>query len=282
MNIILISTLAMGGLGFFFAIILAITNKRLFVKEDPRIEQVLAELPGANCGACGNASCHDLAQKIVKGEAEPHDCPVGSGDIAERISRIMGIESKAAMRKVAIVHCGATETMRKTRAVYVGGQTCRVANIAGGALACEYGCLGYGDCVQVCLFDAIEMVEGLPKVDLKKCTGCGQCVSACPRAIITLEKYDMDRYPATIAIACNNPDKGAAVRKICEVGCIGCGLCEKNCGDGSFILDGMLAKINYDTVHSCEHWDVVIEKCPTNTIVKLEKERKPAPALEKV
>ncbi len=282
MNIIMISTIAMGGLGFFFAIILAITNKKLFVKEDPRIERVLGELPGANCGACGNASCHDLAQKIVKGDAGPNDCPVGSSDIAEKIAKIMGIESKAVISKVAIVHCGATEEVRKSRAIYVGGQTCRVANIAGGALACEFGCLGYGDCVLVCLFDAIEMVDGLPRVDLVKCTGCGQCVAVCPRGIISLEKYDVNSYPATIAIACNNPDKGASVRKICEVGCIGCGLCERNCGDGSFTMEGLLAKIDYDKVYACEHWDIVMEKCPAHTIAKLDKEPKPAPLVQKV
>ncbi len=280
MNVILISTFAMGGLGLFFAIILAISNKKLFVKEDPRIEKVLEELPGANCGACGNASCHDLAQKIVKGEAEPHDCPVGSSDIAKNVAHIMGIESKVVISKVAIVHCGASEKVRKSRAIYVGGQTCSVANIAGGSLACEYGCFGYGDCVPVCLFDAIEMVDGLPRIDMIKCTGCGQCVVACPRGIISVEKFDMDKYPATIAITCNNPDKGAVVRKICEVGCIGCALCERNCGDGSFIMEEMLAKIDYEKVYACEHWDTVIEKCPTKTIVKLEKEVQPAPVLQ--
>lgn len=278
MNIVLISTLAMGGLGFFFAVILAITNKKLFVKEDPRIEKVLEELPGANCGACGNASCHDLAQKIVNGKAEPHDCPVGSKDVAENIARIMGVQSKAVVRKVAIVHCGATGAVRRSRAIYVGGETCTVANIAGGSLACEYGCLGYGDCVQACLFEALEMVNGLPVVDMVKCTGCGQCVTACPRNIISLEKYDQEKFPSTVIIACNNPDKGAVVRKICEVGCIGCALCERNCGDGSFTMDGMLARIDYEKVYDCEHWDTVIEKCPAKTIVQLGRERQPVAA----
>jgi electron transport complex protein RnfB len=282
MNIILISTLAMGGLGCFFAIILAITNKKLFVKEDPRIEKVLELLPGANCGACGNASCHDLAQKIVKGDAEPNDCPVGGGDIAGSIARIMGVESKAVISKVAIVHCGASEQVRKSRALYVGGETCAVANIAGGSLACEYGCLGYGDCVPVCLFDAIQMVDGLPRVDMVKCTGCGQCVSACPRGIISLAKFDKGKLPSTVVIACNNPDKGPAVRKICEVGCIGCGLCERNCGDGSFTMEGMLAKIDYDKVYTCAHWDAVIEKCPTKTILKLEREARTSRVLQEV
>ncbi len=274
MNVILISAFAMGGLGLFFAIILAITNKKLFVKEDPRIEQVLEELPGVNCGACGNASCYDLAQKIVKGEAEANSCPVGSAAIVENIAAILGVESKKVITTVAIVHCGASVLVRKRKAIYIGCDTCGGANIVGGDIACEYGCLGYGDCVTVCLFDAIEMVDGLPQVDLMKCTGCGQCIKACPRDIITIEKFEKEKLPATISIACNNPDKGAVVRKLCEVGCIGCGLCEKNCGDGSFYMDALLARVDYSKVYDCKHWDIVIEKCPPKTIQKLEKEVK--------
>jgi Fe-S-cluster-containing hydrogenase component 2 len=85
-----------------------------------------------------------------------------------------------------------------------------------------------------------------------------------------------------VVIACNNPDKGPAVRKICEVGCIGCGLCERNCGDGSFTMEGMLAKIDYDKVYTCAHWDAVIEKCPTKTILKLEREARTSRVLQEV
>jgi RnfABCDGE-type electron transport complex B subunit len=274
MNIILISTITMGGLGLIFAIILAISNKKLYVKEDPRIENILEKLPGANCGACGYASCYDLAQKIVKGEAKPTGCPVGGSEVAEDIANILGIESQKVITKVAIVHCGATQNIRKKRAFYLGGETCKVADIVGGEIACYYGCLGYGDCVDACLFDAIRMEEGLPVVDLIKCTGCGQCVEVCPRNIITLEVYNAKKQSDAIVIACNNPDKGAVVRKICKVGCIGCGLCEKNCGDGSFYMDELLARIDYSKVYDCEHWDAVIEKCPAKTIKKLPKESK--------
>jgi len=274
MNIILISTIAMGGMGLFFAVIVAIANKKLYVKEDPRIEKVIDELPGVNCGACGNASCYDLAQKIVKGEADANSCPVGGSEVADKIASVLGLESQQVVTKVAFVHCGATSSLRTKRAQYVGGETCNVADIIGGEIACAYGCLGYGDCIDACLFDAIEMVQGLPVVDMMKCTGCGQCVEACPRNIISLEVFDKKISNAAIVIACSNPDKGAVVRKICKVGCIGCSLCERNCGDGSFYMDGMLARIDYDKVYNCEHWDTVIEKCPAKTIQKLAKEAK--------
>jgi len=274
MNSILISIIAMGGLGLFFSIIVAITNKKLYVKEDPRIDKLLEVLPGANCGACGNASCHDFAQKVIKGEAEPNGCPVGGSEVAESIAEVLGIESKEMVTKVAIVHCGATENIRQKRGRYIGGRTCKVADIIGGEITCSYGCLGYGDCVDACLFDAIEMVDGLPVVDLLQCTGCGQCVQACPRDIISLELFDKKKFSSTVSIACSNPDKGAVVRKYCKVGCIGCSLCERNAEDGSFYMDGMLARIDYNKVYDCEKLDVVIEKCPAKTIKKLTKETK--------
>jgi electron transport complex protein RnfB len=272
MNIILISAIAMGGLGLFFAIVLAFTNKKLYVKEDPRIEAVLDVLPGVNCGACGNASCHDLARKIVEGEAEPDACPVGGSETSENISDILGLESKETVTRVAFVHCGATDEIRKKRGLYVGGETCKVADIIGGEIACAYGCLGYGDCVDACLFDAMIMKDGLPVIDIEKCTGCGQCVKTCPRNIISLETFDKRKKNESLVIACSSPDKGAVVRKICKVGCIGCSLCERNCENGSFYMDGLLARIDYSKVYDCEDWNTIIEKCPANTIKRLQKE----------
>lgn len=76
---ILISVATMGILGAFFAYLLSIAQRVFKVDEDPRISEVDEVLPGANCGACGFAGCHALAEAIVKGEAEVAACPVGGG-----------------------------------------------------------------------------------------------------------------------------------------------------------------------------------------------------------
>ena len=52
----------MAALGGFLALMLALANKKLFVYEDPRIEEVDGLLPKSNCGACGLAGCRDFAR----------------------------------------------------------------------------------------------------------------------------------------------------------------------------------------------------------------------------
>ncbi|NOQ63780.1 MAG: hypothetical protein GQ582_04645, partial [Methyloprofundus sp.] len=57
----------MVALGAVLAIILAIANKKLFVFEDPRIEEVDEMLPQAQCGACGTPGCRPFAEAVVEG-----------------------------------------------------------------------------------------------------------------------------------------------------------------------------------------------------------------------
>ena len=62
------------------------------------------------------------------------------------------------------------------------------ALVAGGDKACEYSCLGFGDCEAACPFGAIHVVEGrLAAVDEEKCVGCGVCRDVCPAHAITIE-----------------------------------------------------------------------------------------------
>src|SRR3989339_37943 len=259
--LIILATLILGILGFVFAALLGLAAQKFHVEEDLRVSTIMAILPGANCGACGSAGCHDFAEKLIKGEVAVSGGTVGGHEVAQKIAHIMGVEGEDIHKKIATIHCGAKSSQRKKKAEYFGVKTCSASNIVdGGGLFCRYGCLGYGDCFCVCPFDAIAMKDGLPVVDPEKCTACGKCVSACPRSIISLRLY-----AAKVYVACSSHDKGADVRKICPVGCIACKICEKQVPE-VFKVEDNLAMMDYSKLDiSC---DIAIEKCPTKCIVK--------------
>ncbi|MCX5750390.1 MAG: RnfABCDGE type electron transport complex subunit B [Candidatus Saganbacteria bacterium] len=249
-NIIINAILLMGILGAFSAFMISIASKVFHVALNPKVEAINQILPGANCGACGAGGCTDYAEKAAKGLLPINACRPGGAKVASAIAQILGIEEAGFTHKKAVVHCGANETQRIKRAEYAGIPKCREEELAvGGYLECTYGCLGFGDCYLTCPFDAITMIEGLPKINFKKCTGCGKCVSACPRNIISLEKYDEGK--PLYAIACSSKDKGSVTRKICPVGCIKCKICE------------------YKKATDQTPWQTCVEKCPTKCIVKL-------------
>lgn len=248
-------------IGLFFAIMLTIAHNRLKVEVDPRITAVRDNLPGANCGGCGYASCDQLAEEIVMSGAEPTRCAVLSAPGLKAIAAIMGIEASAGAPKRAVVHCGAKSSDRLARAEYRGVQTCLEMNLVAGVQGCTHGCLGLGDCVGVCPFEAIWIIDGLPVVDYKACTGCGNCVSACPRGIITIEAMIDDPI---IAVACSSKDSGKVVRASCACGCIGCGICEKL--DGAvFKVETNLCQLDYtpETYAKSADHDTAVGKCPT-------------------
>jgi RnfABCDGE-type electron transport complex B subunit len=264
MNTILISLLAMGGLGLFLAGVLAFASEKMRVEEDPRVEQILQALPGLNCGACGFAGCFDLAQKIAaQGNLDGLRCPPGGAATEETIAGILGIAAKPEIRKRAVVKCGGGKGLAAEKAEYQGINTCAAAElVAGGSKACSYGCLSFGDCEKACPFDAIHIKkDGLPSVDELKCTACGLCVAACPRKIIEL-------VPCAnrVVVNCNSKDKGVVVRKICKVGCIACLICVKTAPDAYRIEDN-LARVLYEKGDAAA--EPAIQKCPTKCIVKI-------------
>ena len=93
---------------------------------------------------------------------------------------------------------------------------------AGGDARCSEGCIGCGACVTACPHGAIALVDGIARVDRSKCTGCGLCGTVCPQRVIAF----VPGYQ-NILVCCNNTDKGAIARKICDTSCIGCGMCAK-------------------------------------------------------
>ena len=127
-----------------------------------------------------------------------------------------------------------------------------------GPSACPSGCLGFGSCVSACRFDAIHVVDGVAKVDPEKCTGCLQCAAVCPRKVIVPVSYDAD-----IVIACSNHERGAYTRRECDMGCVGCHLCEKQCEFDAIHVVNNLAVIDYSKCVSCGRCAAV---CPRKLI----------------
>ncbi len=254
------------GLGLFFATVLAIAYKKLKVEEDPRIDQVEEMLPHANCGACGQPGCRAFAEQLVAGEMTPAKCTVSSPDEVEAIARLLGIDAGAEEKRVARLLCAGGKQEAHHLAEYKGGvSTCRgEAVVTGGAKACAWGCLGLGDCMNVCDFDAIYMNEdGLPVVIPDKCTACGDCVDICPKDLFEL--MPVSRH---LLVQCKSQLEGDLAESKCSVACTACGRCVADAAPGLIAIRDNLAVIDYDLNHLAT--PDAIRRCPTDAIVWVE------------
>ena len=276
MNVILIAVIVLGAIGLVSSVVLYILSKKFAVKEDPRIAQVTEVLPQANCGGCGFPGCGGMAAASVKaadtGSLDGLNCPVGGSECMNRIAAILGMEVTASTPKVAVVRCNGTCENRPRIAEYDGVRNCRIQNAtAQGETGCQYGCLGCGDCVEACQFDAIRMnpETGLPEVNRELCTACGACSKACPRGIIEIRQVDESKQG--MVVECMNKDKGAVASKACLVACIGCKKCEQVCGSEAIVIENNLAYIDASKCSSCRQCE---EVCPKGCISMLGEARK--------
>ncbi len=249
-------------LGLAFGIGLALASRAFAVEEDERIEEVLDALPGANCGACGYGGCRAYAEAVVNEGEEVDLCKPGGPETTELVADIMGVEVGGATEERAVVHCQGNTDKCGMRADYAGEADCRAADITGGGpKECTWGCLGFGTCAEACPFDAITMSEKkLPVIDPDACTACGVCVEVCPRDLITLldKKY-------TTYLGCSSRDSGKAVKSVCDVGCITCGMCERKDPNDAIEIERGLPDLDFEGAEG--DFSVGAEVCPMDCFV---------------
>jgi len=259
---IIIAALLVGGTGLLIGVFLGFAGMKLAVEVDEKEEAVRSELPGNNCGGCGFPGCDGLAKAIAAGEAPVDACPVGGSAVGNKIASIMGLEAKEGRKMVAFVHCSGDCDKTSNNYEYNGIHDCGMMQYVptGGPKSCRYGCTGYGNCVKVCPFEAISVINGVAVIDKEKCKACGKCIDVCPKHLISLIPYD-----AKFAVACSSTDKGPVAMKACSSACIGCGLCMKACPNGAVKVENFHAIIDQEKCVGC---GLCAEKCPKKAIVK--------------
>ena len=176
------------GLGLVCGVLLSVASKVFYVYEDPRIAEVEGFTAGANCGGCGYAGCSAAAVAVVAGEAPPSVCIVAGPESASNIAAVMGIDPGTAEALISYNTCTGGDRA-DDKYYYMGVKSCQaMATLTGGHRVCPVGCLGLGDCVRACAFDALKMgPHGYPVVNEMKCVGCGACEKVCPKDIMEIK-----------------------------------------------------------------------------------------------
>ena len=256
---ILTPILVFGIIALIMGIVLAVASKLFAIDKDPKIDEILENLSGANCGGCGYAGCGACAEAIVKGEASVDVCPGCSAEALANIAKIMGVEVSGKVEKVAVVKCSGTDGNAFKKYNFDGTKTCSdVSALNVGDKLCVYACLGYGDCARACAYGAITFENGIAEINPDICVGCGVCEKICPKSVISILPRS-----AKVVVKCASKNKGIEVKDKCSVGCIACRICEKNCPAQAIQVIDNLAVIDYDKCTSC---GLCAEKCPKKII----------------
>ncbi len=252
-----------GGSAILIGALILIVGKVFKVDVDEKVTKILENLAGANCGGCGCSGCAGFADKLACGEGDLSACHVTSPEKKAEIAKLLGIEIKDEERTVAVVKCSGGLANAADAFAYSGNPTCAAnATLLGGNKVCKFGCLGCGDCKNVCPESAIIVEGKLSKVDPDACISCGACISACPKHII-------ERIPASapVYVACSSKCRGKEVMNACKAGCIGCGLCAKKCPHGAITIVDNLPVFDYSKCTGCK---TCVAVCPRHVIIDRE------------
>lgn len=266
MNLILLAVILVSAIGLIAGLILAFASIIMAVPVDEKQEEIRACLPGANCGACGFSGCDGYAAALSKGDTKNTAmCAPGGNEVSKAVAAVLGVEAGEVKPMAAVVMCQGHNENAPLKLDYTGLKSCKMAaQLFGGPKDCIYGCLGFGDCVNVCEYDAIHICDGVARINPNYCRACKKCINTCPKGLIEL----MPLHETKAAVLCKNHDKGALTRQECKVGCIGCMKCEKGCEQGAIKVVNNVAHVDYD---KCVFCGKCIENCPVKciSIVKL-------------
>lgn len=261
MNGIITAVIIVAAIGLIAGLGLAIASIVMAVPVDEKAAAIRECLPGANCGACGYSGCDGYAAALSSGEAkETNLCAPGGNDAAKAIAEILGVEAGSVSPKVAVVLCQGNNENVGTKLDYRGVKSCKMAaQLFGGPKDCVYGCLGFGDCVEKCEYNAIFICDGVARINPDSCRACKMCINTCPRNLIELLPLET----AQAGVFCKNRDKGAKTRKQCKTGCIGCMKCVKACESGAVTVENNVAHVDYSKCIGCGK---CTEACPVGAI----------------
>lgn len=254
-----VPTLIVGLLALILGIILVVVARAFQIPVNELQVELQAILPQANCGACGFSGCEGYSTWLAEGGTDTGRCPVGGTEVSVELAAKLGVTAKTVQEMAAHVMCQGDTSHTTKRFEYRGSLGCNSAQgLFSGPGSCTYGCMGFGDCVESCPYQAIELVNGIAVVNESKCKACGLCITVCPKKIIFMIPKG-NRYN----VECRNKWPGSETRKHCTVGCIGCQRCFKICPSEAITMDGPLAVIDPE---KCTHCGKCAEVCPTKAI----------------